>query len=59
MAVPSNRPCSPTHVLSFSAGMPSNTNCEDYYLGFESSQRRAVVSQDPVKAHLPSGVRAT
>ena len=27
--------------------------------GFVRSQKRAVLSRDPVKAHLPSGVRAT
>ena len=27
--------------------------------GFERSQSRAVLSRDPVKAHVPSGVRAT
>ena len=27
--------------------------------GFEKSQNRAVLSLDPVKAHIPSGVRAT
>ena len=29
------------------------------YSGFERSQSRAVLSIDPVKAHLPSSVRAT
>ena len=32
---------------------------EEYFFAFLRSQSRAVLSLDPVKAHLPSGVTAT
>ena len=58
--------------IQFKAHLPSGCDCYRVYrVGnapertrgllprFKRSQKRAVLSQDPVKAHLPSGVRAT